>query len=482
MVVRGSAIGIRALGVVATLLASVGCAENASPGDAKSSGGTPGGGTASTQSSATTAERGGATGTAAANSKTSAAPSGGKSSRSSDSATQRNEGGSTNRGGSSASANGGRSSAVGGSSARPMGGDGGSGTRTSSGSASGGATSATQGTTTVGGSGGASTRTEANAEVTLVPDPSWTCGMPNGIPLPTRGKLVLQATLEIDKSYDVGTTQYGKRRFHTVKSGSLKGDKLQATVLAGGLEFELTLSNDSVEFEQIHMLRTSDNTVIYMRNCGVAASSNSEIRVVPDFEVANSSTHAWLNTGKFAGTRAIDAASGKIQLDIYDISDVDVAEPKLELKDPEGVPQQSWECSTDTGSNGATAFSETVALGGSLSVGASKRGTRNVIPITGGTVTPGTALSNLSGSVVPGGADYQLTASGSSMKLDARYALESKDGEFIVVRNCGPMGALVPVFEARTDGAYAVLNTKKYLSANPAMSGNGVGITFYERK
>jgi hypothetical protein len=146
------------------------------------------------------------------------------------------------------------------------------------------------------------------------------------------------------------------------------------------------------------------------------------------------------------------------------------------------VAQQSWECSTDTGSNGATAFSESVSLGSSLSVGASKRGSRNVIPITGGSVTPGTAVANLSGTVVPGGADYQLTASGSNTKLDARYALASKDGEFIVVRNCGLMGALVPVFEARTDGAYAVLNTKKYLSANPAMSGNAVGITFYERK
>jgi hypothetical protein len=44
-------------------------------------------------------------------------------------------------------------------------------------------------------------------------------------------------------------------------------------------------------------------------------------------------------------------------------------------------------------------------LGGSLSVGASKRGTCNVIPITG--------------------------------TLDARYVLASNDGEFVVVRNCG---------------------------------------------
>lgn len=36
-----------------------------------------------------------------------------------------------------------------------------------------------------------------------------------------------------------------------------------------------------------------------------------------------------------------------------------------------------------------------------------------------------------------------------------RYTLRTKDGELILVRNCGPLGALVPVFETRTNGLYA---------------------------
>ncbi|KYF94970.1 cellulosome protein dockerin type I [Sorangium cellulosum] len=317
-------------------------------------------------------------------------------------------------------------------------------------------------------------------EATIVPDPSWTCGMPGGIPLPTRGELVFRATLQLGEIHDVGTTQFGRRRLLDVKGGTLEGDKIQATFLTGGMDLELTLSNGSVELEEINILRASDGTLIYLRSCGVAAAGDSVVRIVPDFEVAQSSSLAWLNTGKFAGTRVVDAEAGTLQLDVYDISDVAAAEPKIQLKDPEGVPHQSWECSTATGARGSSVFTESVTLGSSISVGASKRGTRNIIPITGGTVTGGMLLSGLSGSVLPGGADYQLI--GASTVLDARYALSSSDGEVIVVRNCGPFGALVPVFETRADGPYAILNTKSYVSSDPGGAAGGVSLTFYERK
>ncbi|AUX46808.1 cellulosome protein dockerin type I [Sorangium cellulosum] len=304
--------------------------------------------------------------------------------------------------------------------------------------------------------------------------------MPDGIPLPTRGELVFRATLQLGETHEVGTTQFGHRRLLDVTGGTLTGDRIQATVLTGGMDLELTLSNGSVELEQINILRASDGTLIYLRSCGVAPAGDEVVRIVPDFEVPNSSSLAWLNTGKFAGIRVVDAAAGTVQLDVYDIAEVAAGEPKIQLKDPEGVPNQSWECSTETGARGSSVFTESVTLGSSLSVGASKRGTRNIIPITGGTVTGGMLLSGLSGSVLPGGADYQLI--GASTILDARYALSSNDGEVIVVRNCGPFGALVPVFETRADGPYAILNTKAYVSSDPGSSPGGVSLTFYERR
>lgn len=314
-------------------------------------------------------------------------------------------------------------------------------------------------------------------QATIVPDPSWTCGMAAGIPDPRLGQRVLRARLQVGSARDVGTTPYGRRRVLDVTGGTITGSRIQATALAGGLEFELTLSNGAVELEEIHMLRAGDGTIIYLRSCGVAPAGAAEVRIVPDFEVASASALAWLNAGRLAGVRTVDAAAGTIDLDVYDVSGVVAGEPRVQLGDPPGVPDQPWDCSTATGAKGASVFTETVTLGSSLSVGASKRGTRNVIPITGGRVS-----GRLNGSVVPGGGDYQLIG-GSSARLDARYVLAAHDGELVVVRNCGPMGALVPLFEARADGPYAFLNSpNRYASSDPGAASGGVSITFYERR
>jgi hypothetical protein len=207
-----------------------------------------------------------------------------------------------------------------------------------------------------------------------------------------------------------------------------------------------------------------------MRNAGVAPAGSGPVRVVLDFEAPNSSSFTWLNTGKFAANRIVDSAAKTISLDVYDISKITLPETHIQIKDPTDVVNQTWECVKLTGSQGTTVFTENVSLGSSISIGASKRGSRNIIPITGGTTT-----GRVVGKILNGGADYQLSG------LDARYTLAPNDGEFIVVRNCGS-GGLVPVFEARVDGPYAFLNENKYLSSQPGMSGGGVSITFYERK
>jgi hypothetical protein len=282
--------------------------------------------------------------------------------------------------------------------------------------------------------------------------------------------------MRIGATHDAGTTPYGHRRVLDVTGGTIQGDRVQGTVLTGALDLELTLSNGSTEVEQVGMLRLRDGTVVYMRNCGVAPAGDQEVRIVGDFEVATSSPHSWLNTGKFVGTRVVDLTAGTIELAVYDVSAVSAPTTRIQLKDPAGTPNQTWECQTATGTRGASVFTESVALGSSLSVGASKRGTRNVIPITGGKTS-----GRVTGSVVPGGADYQLMST-SSAKLDARYALSTTDGAYILVRNCGPFGALVPVFETRADGPYAFLNTNKYLSSDPGFAAGGVSITFYERR
>jgi hypothetical protein len=324
------------------------------------------------------------------------------------------------------------------------------------------------GTTSRGGSTGSDT-------ATIVPDPSWTCGLPDGIPPPTAGTLAFSVALTVSATHDVGNTQFGHRRQLDVSGGTITGDKLKGTVVTGGLDYELTLSTGAMELEEVLIWKTSDNVTIFTRICGVAAAGDSVVRIVPDIEAPTSGSYAWLNTTKLVGTRVVDAAANKITLAVYDVSNVAVADPKVKLADPAGVPNVSWNCVTATGSNGATVFTENVTLGSTVTVSNAKRGSRNIIPITGGTTT-----GKVAGKILNGGADYQLAASGGTT-LDARYTLSPSNGEFIIVRNCGPINGLTPVFEARTDGSFAFLTTGKFLSSAPGSGSGGVSITFYER-
>lgn len=66
-------------------------------------------------------------------------------------------------------------------------------------------------------------------------------------------------------------------------------------------------------------------------------------------------------------------------------------------------------------------------------VGAVPGGTRRVIPILGGTFTgPG-----LKGKILPGGADHQLLQPDGFTQLEARYVLQTEQGELIYVNNRG---------------------------------------------
>jgi len=333
--------------------------------------------------------------------------------------------------------------------------------------------SGTGGASSSGGNGGSPS---GSGDATIVPDPSWTCGMPDGIPPPSAGTLAFTVTFTVGATHDVGDTQFGKRRQLDIKGGTIAGDRLQGTVLTGGLDYELTLSNGAMELEEINILKTSDNTTIFMRTCGVAAPGDATVRIVPDIEAPTSSTaNAWLNTTKLVGTRTVSA--GKIQLDVYDVSKTAASANKIQLKDPAGVPNVSWDCVGGSGTKGTSVFTENVTLGSTVGVNGAKRGSRNIIPITGGTTT-----GKVAGAILNGGADYQLAASGGSTTLDARYTLNPSDGEFIIVRNCGPINSLVPAFEARAAGPYNFLNEGKFLSSSPGSGAGGVSITFYERK
>lgn len=79
------------------------------------------------------------------------------------------------------------------------------------------------------------------------------------------------------------------------------------------------------------------------------------------------------------------------------------------------------------------AFEAHVTVGAPQEVGPVAGGTRRLIPITGGTF----AGPGLKGKILPGGADHQLLQPDGFTQLEARYVLETDEGEKIYVVNRG---------------------------------------------
>lgn len=114
-----------------------------------------------------------------------------------------------------------------------------------------------------------------------------------------------------------------------------------------------------------------------------------------------------------------------------------------------------------------------VTLDNAYSVGETQHGRRNVIPITGGTFEG----PRLKGTILNGGADYQLSNSdGSRTELEAIYSIKTDDGVFIHIRNRGVIATgkdeqgrpsfyfkAAPQFEAPNDSPYAWLNNAIYV-------------------
>ncbi|MET0287077.1 MAG: DUF3237 family protein [Polyangiales bacterium] len=305
------------------------------------------------------------------------------------------------------------------------------------------------------------------------PHASWTCGMPEGIPEPGAAPLAFTARFSTRAAHEVGRTPVGQRHLRELGEGSVEGDALEATLLAGGFESSVTLANGAVELEQVVMLRARDGKYLYLRVCGTAPSEREPVRVVMDFEAPNNSDHAALQKAKLVGTRELDA-SGNVTLEVHDVASVKLG-PTLQIENPPDAVDQTWACKEATRSAGEEQFRENVAIGSSLSVGQSKNGNRNVIPITGGRVT-----GRVTADVLAHGADFQLL--GSRIVLDARYTLKGDGGALVLVRNCGPGSALIPVFEASVDGPYAFLNEDVWVSSTPGLGIGSVNIVISRQR
>jgi hypothetical protein len=78
-------------------------------------------------------------------------------------------------------------------------------------------------------------------------------------------------------------------------------------------------------------------------------------------------------------------------------------------------------------------FEVCAMVGAAMELGETARGRRRIIPIERGIVTG----PKLSGTVLPGGADWQLIRTDGVAEIEARYTIRAHDGALISVVNRG---------------------------------------------
>ena len=91
-----------------------------------------------------------------------------------------------------------------------------------------------------------------------------------------------------------------------------------------------------------------------------------------------------------------------------------------------------------------------VEVGDRADLGHSSLGQRFLVPILGGRFYAGPGVTDLSGEVLPGGADRQLVRADGIKELDALYEMQTDDSSVLTIRN------RVIVDEARQPERYAM--------------------------
>jgi hypothetical protein len=104
-----------------------------------------------------------------------------------------------------------------------------------------------------------------------------------------------------------------------------------------------------------------------------------------------------------------------------------------------------------------------VAIGPAMVVGETPHGTRRIIPITGGTFSG----PRLNGTIVNGGADWQVVRKDGTAELNALYTLKTDDGTLIYVNNKG-IRVATPAVAQRIANGETVPPSEYYFRAAPS--------------
>ena len=138
--------------------------------------------------------------------------------------------------------------------------------------------------------------------------------------------------VDVGPIQDLGVMPHGRRRIIAINGGTVKGTRLQATILPGGADWQYVRGDGILELVARYSIRTHDGHEIAITNRGMRRASNEIMaamsrgervdpalvyfRTVPVFE-APEGPYAWLNGSVFLGTAA--RLPDRVQIKVFEV-------------------------------------------------------------------------------------------------------------------------------------------------------------------
>jgi hypothetical protein len=143
---------------------------------------------------------------------------------------------------------------------------------------------------------------------------------------------VCDIEVQVGPIRDLGATPHGRRRIVPILSGTVRGPRLEGTVVPGGADWQYVRPDGIVELEARYSILTRDGIEIAVTNRGMRRAapeimermSRGEavdpalvyFRSVPAFE-APAGPHAWLNESVFVAGAA--RFPDRVQIKIFEV-------------------------------------------------------------------------------------------------------------------------------------------------------------------
>ena len=150
--------------------------------------------------------------------------------------------------------------------------------------------------------------------------------------MPPELRHVCDIDVKVGPIRDLGPTPHGRRRIIPILSGTVRGERLNGEVPAGGADWQYVRGDGVLELEARYSIRATDGAEIAVINRGMRRASpevmdrlsRGEVvdpalvyfRTAPVFE-APDGPHAWLNRSVFVGTAA--RFPDRVQIKVFEV-------------------------------------------------------------------------------------------------------------------------------------------------------------------